>query len=201
MTSCVVFDTETGGLLPQHPTIQLAAIAVAPDWSELGTFEVKIQFDEKDADPKALEVNHYDPMVWAAQAIPEREALERFAAFLGAHKSIEMVSKRTGRPYSVARLAGHNAATFDGPRLFEAFRRHGLFCPAHPQVLCTLQRAMWYAVETGTKFDSLKLSYLAEYFGVPTTGAHDAEADCRMAIGIAKALGQRSGVAVEGGWA
>jgi DNA polymerase III epsilon subunit-like protein len=195
-----VFDSETTSLLPDCRFIQLAAIAVAPDWSEIETFEVKIQFDEAVADPKALEVNHYDPIVWVMQAVPERQALTEFADFLGRHKSVEMVSKRTGRPYSVARLAGHNAATFDGPRLFEAFRRHNMFCPAHPQVLCTLSRAMWFAIETGTKFESLKLSYLAEFFGVHVENAHDALADCKMAIGVAKALGMKPVTFSDDGW-
>src|SRR5579885_928715 len=186
--SIVYFDTETGGLLPQHPTIQIGAIAVSPDWSEVESFECKILFDEAAADPQALKVNHYDPEVWKRDGVSERRALEDFAAFLNRHRSVDMVSKRTGNPYSVARLAGHNAATFDGPRLFDAFRRQEMFCPAHPQVLCVLQRAMWFAMETGTALKSLKVEDFARHFGVPVQDAHDALADCRMAIGVARAM-------------
>lgn len=171
----VWFDTETGGLTPAHPTIWLAGIAVNPTWTELETFDFKIQFDEATADPEALKMNHYDPAVWAREAVPEDQALTMFAAFLGRHKSIEMISKRTKKPYSVARLAGHNAATFDGPRLKDDFQRYGMFLPAHPLVMCSLQRAMWYAFENGTKFENLKLETLARHFGVPvddTTHCH-----------------------------
>lgn len=46
----VYYDVETGGTEPQHPTIQLAAIAV-DGGKELGAFEQKIQFDEAACDP------------------------------------------------------------------------------------------------------------------------------------------------------
>ncbi len=103
------------------------------------------------------------------------------------NKAIEMTSKR-GSAYSVARLAGHNAATFDGPRIQSMFKRYDQFLPAHPQVMCSLQRAMWFAMETETKFKSLKLSALCEHFGIPLPDAHDALADVRGSIAIVKAM-------------
>jgi len=190
--STVFFDLETGGLLATSPDIQLAAVAVDDQWNELGTFEKKIQFDESQADPEALKLNHYDPEVWKRDGVAEIIAVASFSRFLESYKSIELISKRTGRPYSVARLAGHNAAAFDGPRIQAMFSRHGQFLGAHPQVMCSLQRALWYARETGTNFKSLKLSELCKHFGIELQDAHDALADVRGSIAIAKAMGVRA---------
>lgn len=183
----IYFDFETGGIEPHHPDIQLAAVAVDATWVELEAFQMKIQFDEAKADTEALKINHYSADVWKAEAQPEALVVARFSQFLDRHKSVEMISKK-GWPYHIARLAGHNAATFDGPRLKAMFQRHAQLLAAHPQVMCTLQRALWYAVETGTAFKSLKLSVLCEHFGIPLPDAHDALADVRGSIALARAL-------------
>src|ERR1019366_3616301 len=106
--SLVFFDLETAGLTSAHPDIQLAAIAVDPDWNELDTFDEKIRFDISRADPEALKLNHYDPAIWEREALGECAVVKSFAAFLGPYKCVQLVSKRTGNPYSVARLAGHH---------------------------------------------------------------------------------------------
>lgn len=186
MITTTYFDIESGGLEEHHPDIQLAAIAVGPNWEELEVFQAKIQFDESKADPEALKLNSYDPEVWKRDAQPIQEVVSAFGAFLNRHKSLEMVSRRTGAPYSVARLAGHNAATFDGPRLRRLFR--STFLPAHPIPLCTLQRALWYFHERNEKPENYKLEALCKYFGIPHEGAHDALADVRATIGLAHAL-------------
>lgn len=186
--SIVFFDLETGGVQPEHPDIQLAAVALDYPWDEIETFEAKIQFEEAAADPEALKLNHYDRDLWKLESKPERVVVKEFSEFLNRHRSVEMVSKRTGRPYGVARLAGHNAITFDNPRLQAMFQRHGVFLPAHPQVLCTLQRCLWYAVESGVKFESLKLGSVCQHFGIPLPEAHDALADVRGSIAIARKL-------------
>jgi len=182
--SIVFFDLETAGVLPEHANIQLAAVAVDGEFQEIDTFERKIQFAEAKADPEALKINHYDRAVWEKEARPADEVAAAFARFLDRFKGVEMVSQRTGKPYSVARLAGHNAATFDGPRLRAMFGSH--FLPAHPMILDTCQRALWYAVETGEHFDSLRLPALCAHWGIEFPDAHDALADCRASIGIAR---------------
>lgn len=187
MNATIYFDFETGGLQAHHPNIQLAAIAVDQDFSVLGEMECKIQFDESKAEPEALKINHYSPEEWK-NAVPERFALSKFAAFLEPFKCIPMVSKRTGKEYSVAKLAGHNAATFDGPRLKEAFQRNQIFLPADPRVRCTCQRAMWWFDERGERPADFKLETLCKYFGIDTAGNHDAFTDVRLTIELAKAL-------------
>ena len=52
----VFFDFESGGTEPEHPNIQLAAIAVR-GWKEVDAFERKIDFIESDCDPAAIALN------------------------------------------------------------------------------------------------------------------------------------------------
>jgi DNA polymerase III epsilon subunit-like protein len=185
----IYFDLETGGVQEQHPSIQLAAVAIDDaTGQELDSFEVKIQFDESQADPEALRLNHYDPEVWKKEAVPSCEAARRFSAFVGPHRSIEMVSKRTGAPYSVARLAGYNALTFDLPRLRALFGT--MFFPCSYHVRDVLQRAMFWFDENQPekKPENLKLGTVCAYFGISADGAHDALVDVRLTAKLARAL-------------
>lgn len=186
----IFFDLETGGLEMTHPIIQIAAIAVNPVFEEVDSIELKLRFDQEKADPEALKINHYDAGVWEREAIPPADAVRRLAKFIEPHKAIEMVSKRTGNPYKVACLAGHNAATFDGPRLQRLFRDHKAFLPADPRVLCTVQLAMWWALRHGVRPKSFKLGDLCEHFGIPVAAGdtHDALADVRLTIALARKL-------------
>lgn len=188
MPYTIFFDLETGGVEPKHPTIQLAAVVIDDSTgAERATFERKIKFDDQAADPEALKLNHYSPEAWK-DAIPDGSAAAQFAKFCEPYRSIEMVSKRTGVPYSVAKLAGHNALTFDLPRLRALFGAS--FFPFSYHVKDTLQRALWYFDEHPevARPMSLKLSVLCEHFGICVDGAHDALADVRMAAALARAF-------------
>lgn len=180
----VFFDLETGGLELHHPIIQIAAVATM-DFQEIDSFESKIMFDISTADTEALALNSYDLQLWNDDALPEFAVVGDFASWLRNYSDVEMISKRTGRPYRVARLAGHNADRFDGPRLQAMFKRHGAFLPASPQVLDTAQLALW---QTRTRLKSYKLSDLCAHFGIDTAGAHDALADVRMCAKLAEYL-------------
>ncbi len=187
----VFFDLETAGLLPHHPDIQLAAITVDEAWAEIETFEAKIAFDVTAADPAALEMNHYTVEAWARAEAPIR-VVSRFTDFLDRHKSLEMVSRRTGKPYKVARLVGHNAASFDGPRLQALFNHWGRFLPADPRVRCTCQRALWWFDERPRRVppENYQLATLCRHFGIPVMESHEALADVRLTIALARALSQ-----------
>ena len=191
MKKAVYFDLETGGVLDSHPDIQLAAIAVDEEtWHELETFETKIAFDEKRCDPEALTLNHYTAEAWVG-APSEIATTRLFTAFLNRHKSLSMVSK-AGRPYTVAKLVGHNAASFDGPRLRRLYYRHQAFLPADPRVRDTCQRAFWYFDETGiAPPENYKLATLCRYFGVEVVESHEALADVRLTIALARAIRER----------
>lgn len=182
----IIFDLETGGLELNHPIIQIAAVAVSEFGKTTDEFQRKISFVEKTADPKALEINHYDPAVWAKEAMPLESVLREFARFLEPHKYLQCVSK-AGKPYNVARLAAYNAQ-FDAPRLQKAFRDACVFLPADPRVLCILQLAMWEEWPGIERLLSFKLSDVADRLGIPTDGAHDALDDCKTAAEVMKLI-------------
>lgn len=185
----VFFDLETGGLEPTSPIIQIAAVAVGfPSWEEYPfPFEKKIMFNEADAHPKALEINHYDRTVWDREAESLGMVLTAFSMWLRNYSCIELVSK-AGRPYKVAQLAGYNSEGFDSSRLQAAFRNNGIYYPAHYRTLDVLQLAAWEALETGLAAPSLKLSDVCTRYGISVLGAHDALTDVRMTIELAKRI-------------
>lgn len=189
--SLIIFDTETGGLLPRNPTIQIGAIAVDADWTEVAAFETKIQFNEADCDPEALKMNSYDPEVWKRDAISPFSAVTRFGDFLRDHADLRKVSPRTGNPYTVARLCGHNIAGFDLQRVSDEFRKLNAFFPAdYGSAIDTLQLHRWLrhinAHLPGP--DSGRLTDIASFYGIAVDGAHDALADCRLVAAIAPKL-------------
>lgn len=190
----VFFDLETGGTDPRrHPIVQLAAIAVDPedDMRELETLEVKLRFDPAAADPEALRVNGHDPGVWAREAVEPSEAMKAFSDLLRRHATVQMVSRRTGRPYSVARLAGHNAAAFDKPFIDEWYRAAGEFLPAHPRVLDTHHLALWaHALHPeGAAPQSTALGEMIRLHNLAREGAaHEALSDVRATVALARAL-------------
>jgi DNA polymerase III epsilon subunit-like protein len=190
----VFFDLETGGLDEnRHAIIQIAAIAVEEETlKEVAQFECKLCFEEGEADAEALAANSYDPAVWAYSALPKREACSGFSAFLKNHATVEMISQRTGRPYYVAQMVGHNAASFDARFLQAFYRKLNEFCPAGFLVLDTLQRALWFFRENPQmkKPDNFKLETLCRYFNIPPFASHDAIADVRATLALYVAIRQ-----------
>jgi DNA polymerase III epsilon subunit-like protein len=175
----VYFDLETGGIEPHRPTIQLAAVAMEGA-IEVASFEQNIAFNEADCDPEALRLNHYDRERWAREAVPPLVCAARFAAWLRPFQTVTLTSKRTGQPYTVARIAGYNAVSFDVPRLREMFS--GQFFPCEYLTRDVLQRALFYFDEHphGPQPASFKLATVCAMFGIDTDGAHGALADARM---------------------
>lgn len=190
MSATIYFDLETAGLLPHHPNIQLAAVAVEDcNGAELASFECKLEFNEADADPEALKMNHYTPEAWE-DALPVTDAVRRFCEFARPHRCVQMISKRTGEPYQVSKLAGYNALTFDLPRLRQMFGTQ--FFPFSYHVYDVLQRVLfWFDENPGAKPESLKLTTVCQYFGIETDEAHDALADVRLTAALRQRL--RSG--------
>lgn len=205
----VFFDLETGGLFDVvagdvkiiKPLIQIAAIAVDRYYRECETFEVKIRFDERDADKVALDANHYEAKTWARDALPADVAVKRFTAFLRRHATVDRVSK-TGRPYRIAQLVAHNAERFDGPLIHAWFKLLGKFCPAAYSVFCTKQRAFWLCHEHKhlTPPENYKLITLCRHFDVPLSeaDAHDALNDVRATVGLYRAMLSQSSTSSRG---
>jgi len=187
-TTTIFMDLETGGVEDHHPDIQLAAVAVR-EWEILDTFERKIAFDERAADPEALRINSYDRDVWYDKALPEEQVVLEFAGFLEQYRVLRKVSRR-GNVFHVARLAGHNVARFDAPRLLRMFKRNrGTFLPGDAFMpLDTMQLALWYFADTDEKPENFKLGTLCDFFAIDTEGAHDALADVLNTVELAQHL-------------
>jgi len=182
----VFFDLETGGTGPEHPDIQLAAVAVE-NGVELDSMEVKIKFDPALCEPKALEINHYKAEDWAS-AIDEVVAVKRFADFCKKYSDVEKVSARTGNGYRVARAGGHNVARFDFDRVMAMAKRHGVFMPLDFYTLDTFQAAIWYFTANGPFPENLKLETLCNHFGIEISNAHEALSDVRASVSLARKL-------------
>jgi len=186
----VVFDVETSGLDPAvHEVIQFAAVAVDEKWNPVGELELKVKFEPAKADPKALELNSYDPGAWET-AISQAEAVARIGNFLKRHASWERTSK-AGKSYSVARLCAHNAR-FDCDFLGAMFERAGgAFCPAALyEPLDTLALARWvtFCGPCAPPADH-KLGTICDHFGIAEEGgAHDALADVKRTANLADFL-------------
>jgi DNA polymerase III epsilon subunit-like protein len=189
----VVFDLETGGLDPlRHPVVQVAMIALDGSWREVDHLEVKVQFDVSKVDPEALARNSYDPEVWARLAVSEGSALQSISGFLKRHATLQKRGKNPPhRPYTIARLCGHNAARFDGEFLAAWFKRADLFCPAACyEVLDTLQLLRWFRLGVTDQDgpETLELGVVCKRLGIPLDNAHDALSDVRATAALARRL-------------
>lgn len=188
MSATIFFDFETAGLEPHHPSIQLGAIAIDDQTgTELGAFEVNLKFQVSAADPEALAMNHYSADAWNNAVYPV-EAARRMAQFCDPYRCVEMVSRRSGQSYTVAKLAGYNAITFDMPRLRQLF--DGQFFPFSYHVRDILQRVLFYFDEhpEEPKPSSLKLDTVCAYFGIEIGNIHNAVSDSRLTAALARKL-------------
>jgi DNA polymerase III epsilon subunit-like protein len=190
----VFFDLETGGLNPKrHPIIQLAAIAVNSALQPLEAFEAKICFNVGEANRYSLRKNHYSPGKWAQLAAAPKSVAQEFADFLRRHATLPSVAAN-GSTYRVAQLVAHNSA-FDGPFLQTWYEKQGIYLPARRQVLCTMQRAIWFfserSDETGPR--DFKLPTLCQFFGVSfqAADAHDALGDVSATLCLYRAIQER----------
>lgn len=186
----VYVDIEAAGLETYRPIIQIAAIAVDKELSEVEQFETKIRFDESKACPDALRKVHYRRAEWKRTAVSARKAAWAFARFLRRHASVE-IYKRDLSVFRVAQLASHNSQ-FDGPFLKAWFERLDIFLPASYRVHCTLQRAYWFFQENSQLPlpDDYRLGTLCDHFAVPLHPheAHDALADVRATVALYRAM-------------
>jgi DNA polymerase III alpha subunit (gram-positive type) len=183
-TRLVFVDVEVAGAEISRPIIQVAAIAVGSNLGELETFEAKLNFDERLADPKTLTRNRYCEKTWTTEARSATSVARDFAKFLRGHATNDLASN--GRsPCLVAQLVAHNAQ-FDGPFLRAWFNRVGRFFPGDYRMLCTVQRALWLFHECPHLRPpaDFKLGSLCRYFGVPLhpDEAHTALADVRATV-------------------
>lgn len=182
----VFVDVEVAGAEITRPVIQVAAIATGNNVEVLETFEAKLKFDERLADPRSLTRTRYSRATWAAEAQSATAVAREFGRFLRRHTVLHRAAAN-GRNYRVAQLAAHNAP-FDGPFLKTWFERVGAYFPGHYRILCTMQRAQWLFQEhpEWRRPSDYKLGTLCKYFGVwlPPDQAHTALADVRATVEI-----------------
>lgn len=185
----VVFDLETSGLNPLvHAITEFAAIALDAEWRELESFDCKIQFDPATAESEALRVNGYDPEIWASEALAGPIAMGKIADFFRRHATVQKVSQRSGVPYQVARLCGHNVR-FDAEFLATWFKRANQFCPAACyEALDTCDLARWIALFTEAQPKNFQLESLCFWLDIPLDKAHSAIADARACAELARRL-------------
>lgn len=190
----VFFDLETGGLDPlRQPIIQFAAVAVDAEWNEVEALELKVAFDPATADPGALAVNSFDTEVWKREAVHVNAARDRVADLFRRNATMQKISAK-GRPYSVARLAAHNAS-FDCGFLVQWFKQAAMFCPAACfEPLDTLSLARWASLGASPAPENHKLETVCRWLGIELDGAHDALADVRATVQVARVLTQRLGI-------
>jgi DNA polymerase III epsilon subunit-like protein len=94
-----------------------------------------------------------------------------------------------------ARLAISIRCHFDTSFLGELYRRGSMFCPAALyEPLDTLPLARWYTSAHPSPPANHKLETLAEWLGLPAFEAHDALADVRATVAVARELCKRLGI-------
>lgn len=193
----VYFDLETGGLEPgRFPIIQFAALVVDENWKELEELEMKIWFRPADCDPGALLVNGYTEEAWANAERPTI-AQDKIDALMRKYADVQKVSVK-GKPWSCARVAAHNAP-FDCDHLGAWFKKAGRFLPAAIyEPLDTLALARWYSSNHPNPPENHKLETLCRWLDVPLLQAHDAMADIRATVAVAKTIMERAGWTANG---
>lgn len=197
----VVLDLETGGLdAGKHAVIQVAALACTGDFREvIEAAEWKLKFLPEFAQEEALRLNSYNEDTWKKAAFHPAVAVAQIGEFFRRHATHECVSK-AGKPYTVARVAGHNAG-FDMEFLRTLFAHPGgqmgvasarAFLPAFPRALDTCALSEWaHRIYGWPEPSDYKLGTVAAHLGIDPGDAHDALADCWTALRIARSLTER----------
>lgn len=178
------FDLETDSVKTgTAQIIQIAAVSVDSDYRELSSFSRLLQFDESKADPKALEINHYDRKRWAREAVPVAQGLAEFCAWSKPAHDVQKTSK-AGKPYFVGTLCGYNAAAFDAPILQRVCKDLGIFLPFDYRVRDAYLVATSVLDFLGVTLENYKLGTVAAHFGAPIEKAHDALSDVRTTVAL-----------------
>lgn len=195
MRGVIFLDCETGGLEPHHPVIEFAAVAVK-DWQEvteiggrpIHPFQRRLRFDPDQCDAEALELNGYSADLWA-DAVDPIEAIRDFINWLNPFRNIEKVSQRTGRPYTVAGVAGHNPR-FDVERINALSKAANEFMPAAMyEALDTCALARWVDFYIPLDVPNFQLQTLLERFEIAPEGpAHTSLPDARGSWMLAQQL-------------
>lgn len=193
----VFIDLETGGRFAwKHPIIQIGAVAFDANWREVERFEVKVKFDEADADPDALKKVLYSKHLWEKHAVESATAFDRFSYFLREHATNEWTPKNSEQVQHRAQLFAHNA-TFEREfldkwkwRLKSEHEDRDFYLPADPRIICTMQAAMMAFDQLPPAPPDYRLGTLCEFMGIEfsTNRAHEAVYDAIKAAELYHSL-------------
>lgn len=179
----IFLDIETDGLDTQKDQItQIAMVGVVRD-EIVGKLEIKLKFNDKIGNQEALQQGHYDPALWAKEAISFPDAAKIIDKFIQKYKWVLRTGKTSGKTYSTCMMGGHNIFKFDGPFLRRVYQENDLFCPFDFSVgydsysdLCN------FCSKSGRIFTSLKMESLCEEFGIVNQLPHHALYDAISSV-------------------
>lgn len=190
-----VYDLETTRPNPVDPQIEIIQFAAATADSETlvlidGTaIDIKIKFDLEKADPESIKVNSYDPDIWAKQAIPQNEAAWKINAYFGGRKTWKRISRK-GKFGTVCKLMGFNNASFDDVVLRRMLDANGIAWPAASLwptgTIDVMHMAQSIDMLEGNAWSFYSLSDMCDRYGIDNEDAHDALADVKATLAVAK---------------
>lgn len=191
-THIVWIDLETGGIDEKvHQITQIAAVATTgPPAFEANAwpFERKITLVPGHFTEEALHLQGYDAEVWEREAMPIAQALEELNQWLDPYCHTR-ISKKSGRPYQVAHMAGHNIE-FDGRFLRAACDRNKIWLRLTNWTggqFDTLPLAKWWFMKNGQYPETYTLERLCEVFNI-ALDAHNAMNDVTATVELARRL-------------
>lgn len=161
-------DTETTGLDPKnHELLSLALVLTDQRGKELMRWHWKFKprWVER-ADPKALEVNGYNPDTWGPTV----------SIALAMHQFVNITKD--------AIFCAHNVR-FDYSFIAEELHRQGLKWEGYYSTLDTVMLG-WYTMSRSNTLNGVSLAALCSFYGVSNDGAHDALRDVERTITVWK---------------
>lgn len=194
MNKTVFIDMETTHLdtMIAQP-IQVALVAVnSQTLNEIESMEIKINFDELEADASALLRNGYDPLTWSQQAISSESALNRISDFFRRHSTWRRTSK-AGNEYATCEIAGHNVAGYDAQILMRWYQDHNQFCPAAawatgPVDTMHMARNLDWLRGKSPHANGYSLGALCKRYNIEIDNEHDAMCDVMATVNLARKL-------------
>jgi len=192
MAKNIIFlDLETGGLNPAlHQITQIAAVAVeaTTDLPVVGdAFECKITLVPGKYDQEALNIQHYDPVVWDAEGVGIQQALDKLCKWAEPWGD-ERIGGKSGKAYKAADVGGYNIE-FDRDFLSVTAKRNKIWLPLAlwtGGVLDVLQLAKWESLRTGESPKNFQLETVCKFRGIPDFMAHGAPNDTAASIRLAR---------------
>lgn len=162
-------DCEFGGLDPAlHDITEIGVIVTDERLAERGEREWKVIARPARITPASIEISGYDPVVWAAEAVPVRQALSELAAMLPTDCKVVP--------------AGQNVR-MDVMFLELAYKNCGITSPFDYHVIDLATLFYAWSLVAGEKVEALSLRQSATRAGLAQNKvAHRALADARLTL-------------------